>query len=55
MYEIYEKYKYMLEFSNEMELHVNASLSIDQNRYTCFFEQENSQEHKKTKSLLRRD
>lgn len=51
----YEKYKYMLEFSNEMELHVNASLSIDQNRYTCFFEQENSREHKKTKSLLRRD
>ena len=36
----YEKYEYMLEFATEMELHENACLSIDKNRYTCFFEQE---------------
>lgn len=51
----YSEYDFMVNHSDSMELQNSCNSSVDTNRYTCFFEQENSQEHKKTKSLLRRD
>ncbi len=51
----YSEYDFMVNHSDSMELQNRCNSSVDTNRYTCFFEQENSQEHKKTKSLLRRD
>ena len=36
----YDKYDYLLKYSNEMEIQKRLHASIDENRYTCFFEQE---------------
>ncbi len=43
----YEVYDYMIDYSYKRELQEDVCVSIDTNRYTCFFEQENIEESKK--------
>ena len=50
----YKNYDFMIDYSYKRELQEDACVSIDSNRYTCFFEQENNQEHvKKTFNIFR--
>ena len=48
----HERYDYMINNTDSMELQKRCDSSIDTNRYTCFFEQENPIKEKKNNRFL---